>query len=612
MNCLYYNDTARFLDDYEKNDFVNILVYRYRSMYSSDPDYYLVNSWRGSIRYIYGIVKDLADRKGISLEYIIPAGGERADAILMGMHDNSPSVEIIEMKGWKKFRRSSNPYLVYGDEKIEVDPVYQVLNYEGKIRFGVSNIGSYNIDSLALLYNVNGPEKQEDRLYFKNNRSCLINKIKENICSGFDEKYAINFINSGYAQNTELFDAVRRYHDDIMNGAMTALAAKGYGLYAEQLGPYIKIIENLKNGGTGNYIVQGGPGSGKTLMAINLLLRSAALNKTSVLAYRNNRMIASLRSIMDSIKQGLSTLIKFYSTGRPGNPGIAEDDFINTGIKFDIAIFDEAQRMTVNNIRNAERVAKISVFFYDDSQILGKNEEGTRENFIKYLNNPVEIKLGGIYRNGLEYNRFVNDLLLGKSPDVPEYYDLRYFDDMNDMLNCLRNRVYSGKKSALVASFTEARGDIKNHNSIENVRIGYPLKSGLDIYKNFNIKIRWLMDPKKDYAPFWVNGSSNNLDRCASVYGSQGFESDYTGVIWGRDLVWRGNKWSLGDNCEDFEIKRIFNRAKNGDSYLFNNVINLLINRYRILLTRGISGTYIFCEDDETSEHIKSIIKKHI
>ncbi len=611
MNCLYYNDTISFLEEYENNDnFSSILTDSYRKLYNSIPDIHLINSWKGSIEYIHGIIKDLVDKKGISLEYIIPASGERADAILIGMNDNKPSIEIIEMKGWRKFNRYDNQYFVYADNKREIDPVYQVLNYEGKIRFSVNNINNYKIDSLALLYNINGPDKPHDKLYYKNNRNCLINKIREDICPGFNEKYAHEFINSGYVQNKNLFDAVRLYYNDIMNGAMSALAANGYGLYSEQLGPYMDIIDNLVNNGTGNYIIHGGPGSGKTLMAINLLLRSESLNKTSVLAYRNNRMVASLRKIMDNIKHGLSVLIKFYSTGRPGNPGIAEDDFINNqNTKFDIAIFDEAQRMTINNIKNAGNIARISVFFYDDSQILGKNEEGTRDNFIKYLDNPVEINLKGIYRNGSEYRDFVNEFLSGRYPERPEYYDLRYFDNINDMIKCLKNRVQSRKKAALVASFTEARGDIKNPNSIENIRIGHPLKSGLDIYKNSNLTIKWLMDPRKDYAPFWVDGISNNLDKCASVYGSQGFESDYTGVIWGRDLVWRNNKWTPGDNCEDFEIKRLFYKARDGDLNSFNNVINLLINRYRILLTRGISGTYIFCEDRETGDHIKNIIK---
>lgn len=227
-------------------------------MYNSPPDGHLINSWNGSIQYIYGIIRELADKKVISLEYIIPAGGERADAILIGMHDNKPSIEIIEMKGWRKFNRCNNPYFVCADNKRKIDPVYQVLNYEGKIRFRVNNINNYKMDSLALLYNINGPDKPRDKLYYKNNRNCLINKIRENICPGFDERYAHEFINSGYVQNKDLFDAVRLYYKDIMDGAMSALAANGYGLYSEQLEPYIDIIDNLVNGGTGNYIIRGG------------------------------------------------------------------------------------------------------------------------------------------------------------------------------------------------------------------------------------------------------------------------------------------------------------------------------------------------------------------
>ena len=116
------------------------------------------------------------------------------------------------------------------------------------------------------------------------------------------------------------------------------------------------------------------------------------------------------------------------------------------------------------------------------------------------------------------------------------------------------------------------------------------------------------MNPKKDYAPFWVGGDSNKLESCASVYGAQGFEADYTGVIWGRDLVWRGNKWELGDNCEDFEIKKSFYKGKDGDIDSYNTAMKLLINRYRILLTRGIHGTYIFCEDEATGRYINSLI----
>ena len=604
MNYLYYNDTRSFIEDYENLDFSELLSRNYRELYRSEPGLFIRNSWTGSIGYLYKIINEL-DKKGIVLEYIIPAGGERADAILIGK-STDPNLTIIEMKGWKAMETTGNDYFVNADGKKEVNPLYQVMNYEGKIRYGVENADNFSIDSIVILYNINNQNRYSEKVYFRNNERCLIDKLRKNLDPGFNEKSASLFLNGKYVQNKNLFDAVKLYFSDIKNGAMKALATEGYGLYNEQLIPYEEIIENLINGVSGNYVIHGGPGSGKTLMAINLLLRSLTLEKQSVLAYRNNRMVESLRKMLDGISPGLSTLIKYYSTGRPGNPGVADNGFM---AKYKIAIFDEAQRMTINNIENAGNVADISVFFYDDSQILGKREQGTSENFRKYLNNPVEINLKGLYRNGNEYGNFINELLAGNPPQFHIYYDFKYFSNIDDMLEELRKGTAEGKKSALVASFTEAKGDIQNPESSDNLRVGYPLRSGLDIYKNTGTRIRWLMNPKKDYAPFWVGGDSNKLESCASVYGAQGFEADYTGVIWGRDLVWRGNKWELGDNCEDFEIKKSFYKGKDGDVNSYNTAMQLLINRYRILLTRGIHGTYIFCEDEETGRYINSLIK---
>ena len=604
MNYLYYNDTQSFLNDYDHMDFAELLSIRYSELYSTGPGPCLYNSWRGSINYLHKIINNL-DKKGIVLEYIIPAGGERADAILIGKSEK-PSLTVIEMKGWKHMEDTSSDYFIRADGKREVNPVYQVLNYEGKIRYGVENIDRFSTDSLVILYNMDATEKKHEKIYFKNNEKCLVDKLRKNLDPGFDEKAASLFINGRYVQNRNLFDAVIEYYGDIKNGAMNALASEGYGLYSEQLEPYEGIIEDLRKGMPGNYVIHGGPGSGKTLMAINLLLRSETLEKQSVLAYRNNRMVESLRKMLDGIDPGLSTLIKYYSTGRPGNPGVADDGF---NVKYNIAIFDEAQRMTVKNIQNAGNIADISVFFYDDSQILGRREQGTAENFRKYLNDPVEINLKGMYRNGNEYVKFVNELLDGESPHPDMPYEFTYFGDIDKMIDELRKMVDHNKKSALVASFTEAKGDLKNPDSMDNLRVGYPLSSGFDLYKNTGTRIRWLMNPKKDYAPFWVGGESNKLDRCASVYGAQGFEADYTGVIWGRDLVWRSGKWVLGDNCEDFEIKKSFYRGKDGNSDSYNTAISLLINRYRILLTRGIHGTYIFCEDVETGKYIENLMK---
>ncbi len=108
---------------------------------------------------------------------------------------------------------------------------------------------------------------------------------------------------------------------------------------------------------------------------------------------------------------------------------------------------------------------------------------------------------------------------------------------------------------------------------------------------------------KSEYVNFWVRGKSNFLDQIASIYGAQGFESDYVGIIWGRDLLFRDNKWVLGDpnHCYD-TIDGLVSRGRN--KTWCQDAMTLLKNRYRIFLSRGIKGTFIFCEDEETAEYL--------
>ncbi|MEM3191335.1 MAG: DNA/RNA helicase domain-containing protein, partial [Candidatus Parvarchaeota archaeon] len=118
------------------------------------------------------------------------------------------------------------------------------------------------------------------------------------------------------------------------------------------------------------------------------------------------------------------------------------------------------------------------------------------------------------------------------------------------------------------------------------------------------IKVRWLMDEKTQYPRYWM-GLMDPLSYCASVYGAQGFESGYVGVIWGRDLVRRGSSWQVNRD------RGVITDKVDGNYSLLAlankdllKAERLLKNRYYILLTRGIRGTYVFFEDSETKEYV--------
>jgi len=116
------------------------------------------------------------------------------------------------------------------------------------------------------------------------------------------------------------------------------------------------------------------------------------------------------------------------------------------------------------------------------------------------------------------------------------------------------------------------------------------------------------MEPRTEYVPFYLDGRSNDLNTCASIYGCQGFELDYAGLFWGDDLVVREGRWAIGNPDDCFGRApgaRPLSRLMREEPF---TALVLLRNRYRILLTRGIFGTVVHCEDPETRSFLSSAL----
>ena len=215
-----------------------------------------------------------------------------------------------------------------------------------------------------------------------------------------------------------------------------------------------------------------------------------------------------------------------------------------------------------------------------------------------------------------KYLEAVFNLLDGREFN-PTDFDFRIYDDVIVMFRELENLREHGHRVALVAAFTETPGNKKNRRALDNLRIGYPLcrkigkqgiceeYSDLDIYKGLELEVYWLMDERTEYPDYWM-GKLDPLKYCASIYGAQGFEAEYVGVIWCRDLIWR-NGWKVNPKPITDNIGNTFSLAKLARSNP-KQALKLLKNRYLILLTRGTKGTFIFFEDFETAEYVKSLI----
>ena len=627
MNHIYLGTVKKFVK--ENSDIIlDIFKDNFKKAYGEYPNIEQLKAWESSINYLKNALDDKSIHEfTLVFEYKLPFSNERIDLLIFGENKTEPTILLFELKGWEKATKTSSPFIVDCDLGTSIHPEYQVENYAGKLRFSHSEADKFNVLPAVLMYNAI-PQKVnlefKKPVFFRDDIQDFREFITDHLQKPLDSKTIDMFLNGQYIQSNKLFDAIKKHFEKIKKQSYFTLAENGWGLSSEQLELIEEIINDLKLGKNNIvYLVQGAPGSGKTLVAIHLLLSALTQNYQTILAYRNNRLINSIRDIFNSIERGLSSPIKFYSTGpRAGFKGVAEKNF--NGPYLDIVIYDEAQRMTKENIHYALQRGKITVFFYDEGQILNAEEEGTTKNFIIEAQNAgktiKERFLRGFYRveGGEQYHKFVEILL--REPEKisndlhlswKNNYDFKVFETIDELLYSLAKRKEENFKVALIAAFTESPGDLRNKISIKNLRIGYPLYSGLDIYKNLTKKIYWLMDPRNDYVPFWVKGDSNKLDKCASIYGCQGFETDFAGVIWGRDFVYNSGRWKLGENCEDNigkpSLKDIINKAKNGNTQAYALALNLLINRYRIFLTRGIKGTYIFCEDPETADFLRRV-----
>ncbi len=433
--------------------------------------------------------------------------------------------------------------------------------------------------------------------FFAPNLSGLAKRLSKSISQGARQQWIDQLLQGEYSQSRQLLQMVKDHQGNILRRATDVLAASGWGLTDQQLLVHDRILEAIGKRDHAVYCVSGGPGSGKSLLAMHLFLESVGLGHRTILAVRNNRLNASLRHILETEVTGAQGMIKFFSAGKAG----VEDDSRRVA---DVLICDEAQRLALRS-PNCILRAPVVVLVYDQDQILNDAEQGTTEGLraqalsvgqeptMLELPTPMRCRGGARYLSWL--SRFLHDPSAGPTgDDALGGYELNACPSPQHLKRHLEARRSRGRVG-LLASFTRASGreDRRGPRDLGPVRI-----------PELDPPVRWLMEPRTDYVPFWVEGRSNNLDACASIYGAQGFELDYAGLIWGNDLVVREGVWVLGDPDDCYDSAPGARRLSTVMRDDPKTAITLLRNRYRILLSRGIFGTAIYAEDTETREFL--------
>ena len=369
-------------------------------------------------------------------------------------------------------------------------------------------------------------------------------------------------------------------------------------------------IDTVSNNKKNVMIVRGGPGTGKSVLAINLLVEFNNRNMTCFYVTKN----AAPRSVFSAKLRGNFT--QTYINHLFQGSGNFVDEESN---KLDVLIVDEAHRLNaksgmfqnkgVNQIKEIINASKFSIFFIDENQKVTLKDIGSEDMIKMYAN-----KLGaGIYTYELDsqfrcngsdgYIAWLNNLLEIKETanfDIGGFdYDFKVFDDPNEMRKAIEEKNKINNKSRIVAGYCwDWISEGKNKTDVYDITI-----------PDYNFEISWNLGNSQTWA---IDPESVNEAGC--IHTCQGLEFDYVGVIIGDDMRYE-NDHIVTDYSKraktDQSLKGINKIAKEQGQDEANKIADSIIkNTYRTLMTRGMKGCYVYCCNKNLQNYLKMKISK--
>lgn len=612
---LIYSGTKKdFSSDIKSNclaDKINNLFWEHGLRHDNEQEYL---SWKNSLVFMHRILDKpcFSDDIQISIEYQIPQTSKRVDFIIAGQNEQSQdNVIIIELKQWQSARRTSRNDVVKaftgGKEQDVAHPSYQAYSYTQTIRNFNETIAKKNIDMHACAYLHNyDPSRinelvhpfyqdilKEAPLYIKSDEDKLRDFISRYVTKPSNHNIMYDIDHGKIKPSKALQDAL----SSMLEGNQEFIMLDEQKIVYESV---LKIVERaMKDGKRYTIIVEGGPGTGKSVVAIQLLV---ALIQKGVNAQYVTKNAAPRNVYFEELKRGqhLNGYVKnlFKSSGSYVSARACEVDCV---------LVDEAHRLNAksgfystsgeNQIKELIFASKVSVFFIDEHQIVTANDIGSVSEIKKWANKMDSIIfhndstiLHSQYRcNGSDnYIAFLNDLLeIEENPNVDGFdadYDFQLFDDPCLMREKLRAKNEINNKSRLLAGYCYDWKSKKDPSQYDIV-----LPGGFKAQWNFNSTSTWAID-------------ENSFDQVGCIHTSQGLEFDYVGVIIGKDLIYHDEHvCTVPSNRakSDYSLRGSSNAT---DPYLHDRIIR---NTYKTLMTRGQKGCYLYCEDVRLQEYIR-------
>ena len=558
-----------------------------------------------------GINQDI----NVAIEYQIPLTSKRVDFLVTGYDEKGKeNVVIVELKQWEECQATSRDDVVTtyvgGAIRAVTHPCYQAYSYAKAIESFNETVRDKDIELHPCAFCHNYKEEKADQirhskysnaielapLFLKHDQLKLREFVKQFIKKPDKGEILYTIENGKIKPSVALQDAI----GTLLKGN------KVFTMIDEQQVAYAtikKLVEStIDTDEKHTVIIQGGPGTGKSVIAVNLL--SELIRRGYNVEYVTKNSAPRKVFVTELVRQDYK---KRYVENLFKGSGSFVDCKENL---FDCLLVDEAHRLNEksglfqnkgeNQIKEIIHASKISVFFIDEDQVVTTKDIGSINEIVKWANKlgskvhyGDDLILASQFRCGGSdgYLAFLDNLLgIRETANIDLLdidYDVRVFDDPNEMRNALRELNKVNNKARMLAGYCY-NWISKNDPSKYDIE----LENGFRAQWNFSNTQTWAIDEE-------------SFEQVGCIHTSQGLEFDYCGVIIGRDLIYRN-----GEVMCDFTKRAKTDQSLRGsrDINLFDKIIK---NTYKTLLSRGQKGCFIYCEDKLLANFIKKTLDTH-
>lgn len=616
---VYQANKRQFIQDTFHDDIEFVLSQQYLRTTGRQPAPAEFRAWQNSLFEVGEVLKDegIPDDMGVALEYTVPQTSKRIDVLLTGEDEAGvPKLVIIELKQWSEARFSEKDGIIWarrGGRSGETEgphPSYQAWSYAALLNDFNTAVyeGGVALQPCAYLHNYPRRDGVIDHpsyashmarapLFLKKEADELKAFIRHHVRYG-DKRSLLYLIENGKIRPSKMLaDSVA----SMLQGRQEFVLVDDQKLVFETV---MQADTKAQKGRKQVVIVQGGPGTGKTVVAVNLL---AALLKRE----RNARYVsknAAPRNVYAAKLTG--TFKKTHINNLFSGSGSFIDCEINA---FDNLIVDEAHRLNEksglfsnlgeNQVKELIQAARCAVFFVDDDQRVTMADVGHSDELRKWaqaLNADVtELALQSQFRcSGSDgYLAWLDDVLDIRSTantDLdPQQYDFRVISSPTELHELVERKNEAANKARVVAGYCWPWPSKNDPAAYDIVMPEHGYRRQWNLTQDGSL---WIMAPE-------------SVAQVGCIHTCQGLEVDYVGVLIGPDLVYRNGEVQTDGRARaksDKSIKGLSTLMKRDPQAAKAMADRIIKNTYRTLMTRGMKGCYVYCCDPALAEYLRS------